>query len=59
MQQDASRPKLWITMELCDAGSITDTAKRSAPKHIPELVREMFHHTELYVLKLPELKHSN
>lgn len=31
-------PKLWIAMELCSAGSITDLAELSKPKPLPEAV---------------------
>ena len=40
-EQDGKQDKLWVAMEMCSGGSITDLAKKLAPKHVPENVSGM------------------
>ena len=46
VNQDKGALKLWVAMELCSGGSVTDLAKRMRPKALPEpvgIITAFFH----------------
>ena len=55
--QDDNLLKLWVAMELCSGGSITDLARRMKPKPLPEPVMSYVMHETLEAIRYLHFNH--